>query len=157
MVNARCETNKGTINWTTEQEQNINYFNVEKSLDGGASWAITSIVPATGNSSTPINYSVTDNPFAVNSLYRIAEYGINGQQYYTSAIQPDCNRQEQWQAWPNPVQGILTVAITSPGTSQATIQVVDNKGALLKTQVNTLLAGNNLLTWRPVLTKLTST
>lgn len=47
--------------------------------------------------------------------------------------------------WPNPANKFLWIDITATGKSKATISLFDNKGALIRTRQDHLLAGSNLL------------
>ena len=78
-------------------------------------------------------------------MYRIAEYDIDGRIQYTSIIRSDCEAKDTWKLWPNPVQEMLWVNITTTRASPATIKIFDSKGSLLNAQKNTLLPGTNQL------------
>lgn len=66
------------VQWTTAEEINAAYFQVERSVDG-ASWSAIASVTATGNSNTQINYSFTDkNIITPVVYYRIKEVDHDG-------------------------------------------------------------------------------
>jgi len=140
----KCEGNKIALNWKTAQEQNSSYFNVERSTDGFL-WTVMGTLPAAGNSNTEKSYLFTDNNPVQNSLYRIAQYDINGSIKYTSILRASCNTTDIFNVWPNPVTDMININITADNQSQATISIFDSKAALVKKQTATLLSGNNLL------------
>ena len=53
------ENNNAVLKWTTESEDNIDYFSVQKSKTG-ADFTEIARVPATGNSSATKSYTYTD-------------------------------------------------------------------------------------------------
>ncbi len=142
--NLKCEGIKILINWKTAQEQNSSHFNIEKSTDG-VLWTVMGTLPAAGNSNTEKNYLFTDNNPVQNSFYRIAQYDINGSVKYTGILRSSCNTVDVFNVWPNPFTDMININITTGNYSQATISVLDSKGALVKKQTATLLSGNNLL------------
>ena len=145
LFNVRCIGNSVMINWKTAQELNSSRFMVERSADG-IQWTAIGMVPAAGNSNIERSYSYNDNsPVAGGAMYRIAEYDIDGRTQYTSIIRSDCEAKDTWKLWPNPVQEMLWVNITTTRTSSATIKVFDSKGSLLRLQKNELLTGSNQL------------
>ena len=145
LFNVRCTGNNVMINWKTAQEQNTDRFIVEKSTDG-IRWTNIGTVPAAGNSSIERSYSYNDNSLvAGGTMYRIAEYDIDGRIQYTSIIRSDCEAKDSWKIWPNPVQEMLWVNITTTRASSATIKIFDSKGSLVRSQRNALLPGTNQL------------
>ncbi|MBI1837867.1 MAG: hypothetical protein HYR91_11450 [Flavobacteriia bacterium] len=57
---SKCENNQSTINWTTATENNLDYFVLEKTLDGQV-YTTEKIIQTSGNSKSIMNYSVTIN------------------------------------------------------------------------------------------------
>lgn len=145
LFNVRCMGNDVIINWKTAQEQNSNLFTIERSPDG-IRWTTIGTVPAAGNSTAERSYSYNDySPVTGGAVYRIAEHDIDGRIQYTSIIRSDCAIKDNWKLWPNPVQEMLWVNITTSRASSATIKVFDSKGSLLRLQKNELLIGSNQL------------
>lgn len=142
LFNGRCEGNGVLINWRTAQEQNSSHFNVERSNDGNT-WSAITTLPAAGNSSIEKNYSFADNNPGTQTYYRIAQYDIDGKIQYTGVIRMSCATTDFFRVWPNPVTESVFVNITTARPALATIKIYDNKGALIKTQQNNLLSGNN--------------
>ena len=147
LFNARCDanTNRVIINWKTAQEMNASHFEVQRS-ESGTRWTSIGTVQAAGNSNTDQSYTFTDNaPLSNGAVYRIAEFDIDGRVQYTSIIRIECGKEDTWRVWPNPVQEQLFVNIGVTAGSPAIIRIMDSKGALVRQQRNTLLAGNNQL------------
>lgn len=144
LFNAKCENGNVILNWTTAQEFNSGYFNVERRADGNR-WTVVGTKPAAGSSNVDRSYSFSDNSPQPNGIYRIAEYDVNGDVKYTSVIRTDCNLKYDWKVWPNPVVENFWLSINTTAESKITIKVYDSKGALVGMQQNNLLPGNNLL------------
>jgi Secretion system C-terminal sorting domain len=139
----RCDRNQVQINWKTAQEQNSSHFNIERSADG-LGWRVIGDLPAAGNSNIERSYSFTDNNPVQNSVYRIAEYDLDGRVQYGAAVRSICNAtNEAISLWPNPVHDNLSINIVAAGKSQAVIKVVDSRGVLVRIQKNTVVQGSN--------------
>jgi hypothetical protein len=65
------------INWTTESENNSNYFDLESSIDG-ENWKVVTTSPAAGNSNEEIRYSYIDNNLSEIVYYRLQQFDIDG-------------------------------------------------------------------------------
>jgi len=66
------------ITWTTESEQNSDYFSLESSFDG-ESWSVINVQDAAHNSISTINYKYSDDRFREVTYYRLVQYDIDGQ------------------------------------------------------------------------------
>jgi hypothetical protein len=144
LFNAKCQDGRVLLTWKTAQEQNSDHFNIEKNTDGNH-WIVIGTLPAAGNSNIEKTYSFTENNPIERSQYRIAEYDIDGRAQYTSTITSSCSRVERLSARPNPSHDVVFLNIVAGYNSQATIKIFDNKGALVKTQMQSLLQGGNAL------------
>jgi hypothetical protein len=144
LFNARCDGNKVIISWKTAQEQNTSRFDIERSNDG-IHWSVIGHLPASGNSSGEKSYLFTDNNPVQNAQYRIAEYDLDGRVQYTSIIRSSCTITDGFSVWPNPLHEMIFLNITTGNESQATVKIFDSRGALVKMQKSTVLAGNNQL------------
>jgi hypothetical protein len=72
------------LSWTTAQESGNSFFEIQKSTDGQHFQVIASVQGA-GNSSSPREYSFTDqNLNAATTYYRIRQVDNNGLSVYTS-------------------------------------------------------------------------
>jgi hypothetical protein len=144
LFNARCENGKVFLTWKTAQEFNGSQFDIERTIDGN-NWTVIGSLHATGNSNTERSYSFSDNAPSPAAIYRIAEYDIDRRVKYTSIIRSDCDAKDNWKIWPNPVSENLWININTAAASKIIIKIFDSKGALISSQQNNLLRGNNLL------------
>ena len=142
--NAKCESNKTILVWKTALQQNISHFNIEKSVDN-TNWTTIGNLPAIGNSEIEKEYFFTDGISLQSSLYRIAQYNIDGKVIYSSILHSTCDVDDVVKSWPNPVHDILFMNIISGNQSHAAIKLFGSKGALVKTERAILVRGDNRL------------
>jgi hypothetical protein len=144
LFNAQCNGNSVILTWKTAMEQNSHFYTIERSIDA-VQWAAVGNVPAAGNAVVENSYFFIDNNPVDNAFYRIAEHDLDGSAHYTTTIRADCDSQEPFKVWPNPVKDMLYINGTVTVTTGATIKLFDSKGALVRQQSATLQRGNNLL------------
>lgn len=102
-VDAMLKNGSVTIDWSTTNELNNDYFDVERSVDGKQFESITKV--KAGSNSTKINfYSAIDpNPYTGNTYYRIEQIDQNGNSTYSKIVTIDNELNDQIQLFPNPV------------------------------------------------------
>ncbi len=91
-----------SLNWSTSREENNDYFEVEKSLDGKQ---FTSIgrVPGKGFSETVSNYYFADqNPVSGLNYYRLKQFDKGGEFNYSNIISVKVSTRENLTLYPNP-------------------------------------------------------
>ena len=83
-INARQKGSGVLVSWSTAFENSNNYFDAERSIDGGLTWKVVSSIPSNGNSATTKNYSIYDaKPQTGNNLYRIKQVDLDGKFEYS--------------------------------------------------------------------------
>ncbi|HSN60998.1 MAG TPA: T9SS type A sorting domain-containing protein, partial [Ferruginibacter sp.] len=112
-VKAYPQQKNNVVEWTTDNELNIQQYEVEKSADGSGFAKINTVAATAFNGGTA-TYKFTDtNPFDGNSYYRIRSVDINGDAGFSKTVKvnrvvvkdaPSIN------VYPNPVVG-KTVSI----------------------------------------------
>lgn len=123
------------LNWSTSFEQNSSHFIVERSYSGRSNtWEYVSRVNAAGNSSTILNYNITDaKATAPAAYYRLVLVDLNGNINYSPArtVLFNCGKSKMISVYPNPVHDYVNVLLPQ-GTEQYTIKVfnVDGKTVL---------------------------
>jgi Secretion system C-terminal sorting domain len=146
LFNALCITGGVTLTWKTAQEFNSKNFEVQRSADG-RSWQAIASVNAAGNSSTERSYTYTDNRAAANSLYRIAEYDINGRSSISFTLRSSCASSDLLAVYPNPVHNaaLINIKVNAAAAATVSLRLYDTKGTLVKTMEANLFPGNNQL------------
>ena len=75
-----------TLNWTTANEQNNDYFNVERSFDG-KTFTVVDQIKGSGTSSDLVNYSYKElNVHLGISYYRLVQFDFDGTLTYSDII-----------------------------------------------------------------------
>ncbi len=128
---AKCSNNGTVISWSTAQELNSDYFEVQRSTDG-SSWKAIGRTPAAGNSSRENNYSQIDLE-AGNAMYRIKQVDKNGAVTYTGIERENCTvKNISTVLYPVPASDVLNVAIKSDKAVRTELAVFDIHGKLVK-------------------------
>lgn len=140
------------IFWTTYQEQNNNYFEIERSANGEDFVSIgkQNTLAINGNSDLAINYSFTDNnPLDGNNYYRIKQTDKNGNIYYSEVVVVSSVKIKTLaiaNVYPNPsVNGTLNISIFSPESTQLTTTITDVMGKVVKQINSPVIMGDNEL------------
>jgi hypothetical protein len=83
---ATAANNGVQLKWTTSQEQNSDFFEVQRSSDGN-NFTTVGTVQAAGNSDVPKNYQFTDNdPFDGISYYRLRQVDKDARFAYSRTV-----------------------------------------------------------------------
>jgi hypothetical protein len=139
---AECLENKTQIRWTTANEQNSDFFQLERSRDG-LNWEVVTTVDGAGTVATPTNYLVSDNAFN-EVYYRLKQTDFDGKSEYFGPIAINCAASNELIVYPNPNTGKFTVAINaSEAMGAATVLVHDVSGKLVASGNVNVLSGTN--------------
>lgn len=127
----QCQPNKSTsISWTTSQEINNNYFEVEKSVNG-TTWNSLNKVTASGNSSTQRAYQINDAQGGT-AFYRLKQVDLDGKVTFSNTVKTSCaGRNVYVTLYPVPARDIVTLVIGSDKSIKTALQVFDNKGRMI--------------------------
>ena len=112
--NTSCVEGKSKLEWATQTEANSSHFAIEKSSDG-INYSLIAIVPAAGNSSSPVKYSFNDeeNNLTANTYYLLKEIDVDGNtQIFTPAVSL-CKMRRVEVGAVSFDEGILSVQISS--------------------------------------------
>lgn len=98
-----------TLFWTTESEQNNEFFYLERSKDG-IEWHAIAVLDGANNSSSVIHYSYTDhNPIHGQSFYRLKQTDYDGEFSYSKVVVVKFEYGSIPSFYPNPSSGVITV------------------------------------------------
>ena len=131
------------LNWTTSQELNSAFFDIERNT--GGNWEKIGTVNAAGNSDQPVHYQFRDlSPQGDLLLYRLKQVDLNNQFKYSSIVRISAAETiGSLKAYPNPVHDQLSVGIYSPVQQNVRIEITDAGGRLLQQHSRQLVAGEN--------------
>jgi hypothetical protein len=150
---ANCDDNNTvSVNWTTASEHNSDYYTVEKSRDG-ISWNVLKTIPAAGNSTQLINYSVADaSDISGTVYYRLTQVDIDGASKMYDIISTSCSSEKELAliAYPNPSNGQFTVKIENALGGKYDLAITDMQGKTIEEQSLDLETGTTVVKLNPV-------
>ena len=137
------------LKWTTFTEINIDHFEIERSQDG-VDFRQVGRVEALGISNNNNSYSFSDLMAEKGSnFYRLVMIDNEGNYTYSKAITVSLNVKgiSVMVVYPNPFSKRVVVKINSEkSTEHVTIRIVNNEGAVLRTQLADVFKGENNIT-----------
>lgn len=138
-----CESGKTLLKWTTETENNNDYFSIEKSDEKFQFYEIGRVF-GKGNSNVTNTYEFTD-PFFNDktSYYRIKQVDFNGEFMYHRIIASSCYKTEFEVVNQQLESNSMDLIINSVQDEKVTIQLFDIHGKLITESLQTLTQGNN--------------
>lgn len=140
---ARCLPDKSTdLTWTTAQETNSSYFEVEKSVDG-ANWTTLTKLASAGNSNAPKSYQLID-PQGGTAQYRLKQVDRDGKTTYSVVVKTTCEGRNVYVTlYPVPARDVVNLVIGSDKNIKTALQVYDAKGKLVVTVAAAITQGVN--------------
>lgn len=137
------------LNWTTSQETNAGYFNIEYSLDGNHFEKIGMRYSSYQNTSSTSNYDfIHTSPQKGINFYRLKQFDLDGKFKYSNIIPVMFNQSvvKAIKINPNPVHNILNMSITISENADILCKIYDEQGREVKALPVTLYAGTNNVT-----------
>ncbi len=125
------------IKWSTATERDCDYFEIYRSEDG-ISWEKIAETKGSGNSSTRIDYQITDNTISSGKIYyyTLKQYDFNGKSEQfnpISAVNKTCSGQDI-KVYPNPVKDVITIELPYAFNENILVELVDATGKVVKSQ-----------------------
>jgi hypothetical protein len=122
------EGNIATLAWSTSEESNSDYFDVQRSGDGKA-WEKLKTVAAKGESSVEAHYSaVDDSPMSGINFYRLKMVDKDGTFAFSKIRNVEFDLKTGYTLFPNPVSDKLNFKSTEDWNSVATIKIYNAQG-----------------------------
>jgi len=132
------------LTFTTTQDENVAYYEIERSYDGRTFQGITKLSPMAGSQRAYeyVDYDIlktTDKAF-----YRIRTKSLNGETSYSSLVILNIGNQKlKISVLPNPAKGFAQLNIDADRNGMASIRVFDMAGKTILEQNSILEKGNN--------------
>lgn len=125
------------LRWTTDEEDNLDYFELERSLDG-KDWQSSGIIKAQGSAGKGHEYSYVDrvsrNTANKKDLYyRLKQIGIDGSVAFSRLLVArvyNTKTLTMISVTPNPAQKDISVNVQLQEPSFITMRVIDSAGVL---------------------------
>jgi hypothetical protein len=144
--NGALNSNTVQLNWSSAQEENLDKYIVEKSMDA-VNWQPMTTVKAAGNSTSTKEYNVTDVNAAPVNYYRLKQVDMNGNFTYSTVIRIRANNDKTGiKLYPNPAINTATLTINSDNKQAAHIKLYNQAGIQLLHLQRPLIAGSNNIT-----------
>lgn len=149
-VHAKTVKEESLVNWSTQNEEEVSYYEVEKSTDGINSYTLVSkVLPATLQKET--NYSVLDGrPNTNQQYYRIKIVGKDGNTTYSDKVKimPE-NYSGCLSVYPNPVvNGAIQLKLFKSEAGIYTANLMGENGQIINTEIINHVGGNSVKTIR---------
>jgi len=140
--------NNVKVSWSTSEEVNAGYFEVQRSTDASSFMDIDQV--AASQSSDQIhNYSYNDNLGAINTsvvYYRLKIVDANGKFSYSKIVSVRLGEPStKISIYPNPASDFAVVNLYSDKQAVAMMKLMDDSGKQLLYQSYTINNGNNSL------------
>jgi len=147
--NEHCEGNK--VTWTTQTEENTDYFILESSSDG-ISFKEIELVNAAGNSLSVRDYVVIDENVSTKNYYRLLIHYLDGSSesvLLDYVAYSDCFRDVDVNTisdvFPNPVHNATYLKINIRESTHVEIKIKDIHGRLVGQVGQSLAKGENFV------------
>ena len=127
---AQQKGNSISLDWSTAQEINNSYFEVQRSADGNSNWNKIATVTGAGNSQVHKNYNAVDaNPLSGINYYRIKQVDYDGHFKYSSTVNVKTNiAKTEVSVLVNPFRNNLSVNFASATSQIVSARLIDITG-----------------------------
>lgn len=134
--------NKVNISWTTAQEQNNDFFTIERSGDGINFVTLTQVNAS--NDPSGGNYQHTDNdPLPGTSYYRLSQTDLDGKsvQFDIKSVTVSNNFTNKLELYPNPARENINLRLNDAYSGKLQVRILSSAGQLFKTMELTKATG----------------
>lgn len=118
------------LKWSTASETNNDFFTIEQSSDG-ENWNIIGTVNGAGNSTSQLNYTLTDRTHIEEvSYYRLKQTDFNGEYTYEDIVsikKYESLKEESLTIYPNPSKGQFEILFDGNSSDINSIIIFDSR------------------------------
>ena len=138
------------LSWTTSQEVNAGYYDVERSGDQ-TGWTKIGSVKAKGNSTIATDYSLFDNlPLDGTGYYRLKMVDLDGKFVYSKTVSVSADKNDvPLVIYNNPFTDLIRIKVNVSRAQNLTMTVSDMLGKTYIRQSIQAQAGDNLVNLQP--------
>jgi hypothetical protein len=130
---ATSQPGKVVLQWSTAQEQNSAFFEVQRSTDG-IRYEVVGNVQAAGNSSSAKHYSFTDaGPGNGQRYYRLRQVDVDSRFEFSRVVRVSVSGSMLIRQMTNPVSTSLFIELGSQPSANTDLQIISIGGQVLKT------------------------
>ena len=131
--------------WSTESENNNDFFNVERSIDG-VDYKKISTVKGAGNTDHQTQYfTIDEDPFTGVNYYRLKQVDFNGEFEYSDVVAVNIldDFYDLLSVFPNPTTGKTEVIFNSYTNENVLLSVMSSEGTtIVNTMIEATKGGN---------------
>ena len=135
------------LQWTTASERNVQWHNIERSVDGINGWTLVGKIAGKGDSQSEQRYSLEDRAPLAQSYYRLRSVDNDGQEQISQVI--TLTRKDArfgiLSAFPNPATESIAVQFNTNEEGTVTARITDVTGRLVAQQQMGAEKGINML------------
>ncbi len=132
------------LDWTTETEQDNDYFAIEHSIDG-INFTNIKTIEGAGTTDERQAYTYTHmNPVSGENYYRLRQVDFDGKESFSEVVVAKIER-KSITAFPQPAAEHATIYVNADVNESATLQVHDFMGRMIHTENVNLVSGENLI------------
>lgn len=131
------EKDRVTLKWTTENEEAGQTFEIQRSADGGKHYTTLGYLDGRGAAPHTQTYAHSDlQPINGVAHYRLVQRNPGGSIRFTDVKVVDRSETpvSYYTIYPNPVQGILNIRVSSAGSNNMKAELFDMSGRKMITQ-----------------------
>jgi hypothetical protein len=143
-VNASQKGNGVNVEWSTAQEINNSYFEVQRSADGNTNWTTVSQVKGAGNSQVVKKYTAFDaSPLSGVNYYRIKQVDYDGNYKFSKTVNVRIGIGANGiSVLANPFRNTLSINFNSAVAQQVSARLIDITGKQVATEKWSVTPGN---------------
>jgi hypothetical protein len=121
--------------WRTENEENINSFEIESSGNGNSDWQPLEIIPSMATDASGYSYSFIDHTKIIGDrFYRLKMVDKDGKYTYSKVLLITYVQTGTISVTPTLVYGSMNVTLPASGRTQ--VSIYNTYGQLVKTSIN---------------------
>ena len=131
---ATTQKQQVALSWKTATEENNMGFEVQRSTNG-VDWKIIGFEDGRGTTDEIQSYTFTDiRPIPGYNYYRLKQIDYDGKYDFSEvrSVLVSSPKNQMAQVFPNPNEGIFTLALHNPQLQKARIKLLDSTGSLLR-------------------------
>jgi len=130
-ANATPRTSTIFVDWTTDAEEAVGHFELERTTDM-VSFDVVHEAEPLGKNGGGANYGFDDRTVEFNTkyYYRVKQVGLDGGAMYSNTVEASLFESDNLKVafYPNPTNGVLFVTVDSPVNGLATVRVLNTLG-----------------------------
>jgi hypothetical protein len=109
---SKTDKNQVSINWVTENEQNVSHYEIEQSTDA-VNFRKIGIISSVNTTSKHAYKFVDENPQTGVNYYRLKQLDLDGKFNYTEIESARIGQLEELNVFPNPATSTLSISINN--------------------------------------------